>query len=174
MRVFTEEYANGTMETLTTKPITAFQIVLGKFLSVFSLILFAIIPTLIYVISIYYIGESVGNLDLAGILGSYFYLILLCLLFSSVSVYASSIASSQIISFVLSVLLNTLFYYGFDALSQFTFLQKIDLIIQQIGVSYHYEMMSKGLLRFSDIIYFLSFTFLFIQLTVLVIIERKA
>ena len=174
MRVFTEEYANGTMETLATKPITSFQIVLGKFLSVFSLILFAIIPTLIYVISIYYIGESVGNLDLAGILGSYFYLILLCLLFSSVSVYASSIASSQIISFVLSVLLNTLFYYGFDALSQFPFLQKIDLIIQQIGVSYHYEMMSKGLLRFSDIIYFLSFTFLFIQLTVLVIIERKA
>ena len=174
MRVFTEEYTNGTMETLATKPITSFQIVLGKFLSVFSLVLFAIIPTLIYVISIYYIGESVGNLDLAGILGSYLGLILLCALFSSVSIYASSIASNQIISFILAILLNTLFYFGFDVLSEFSFLHNIDLIIQQIGISFHYEVMSKGLLRFSDIIYFLSFTFLFIKLTELVVIEKKA
>jgi len=174
MRVFTKEYANGTMEILVTKPITSFQIVLGKFLSVFSLVLFAIIPTLIYVISIYYIGESIGNLDLAGILGSYFGLILLCALFSSISIYASSIASNQIISFILAILLNTLFYFGFDVLSEFSFLQNIDLIIQQIGVSVHYEIMSKGLLRFSDIIYFLSCTFLFIKLTELVIIKKKA
>ena len=174
MRMFTEEYANGTMEILATKPITSLQIVLGKFLSVLSLSLFAIIPTLIYVISIYYIGESVGNLDLAGILGSYVGLILLCALFSSVSIYASSIANNQIISFVLAILLNTLFYFGFDVLSEFSFLQNIDLIIQQIGISFHYEMMSKGLLKFSDIIYFLSFTFLFIKLTELVVIEKKA
>ena len=174
MKVFTEEYASGTMETLATKPITSFQIVLSKFLAVFSLVLFTIIPTLIYVISTYYIGESLGNLDLAGILGSYFGLIFLCALFSSVSIFASSIASNQIISFILAILLNTLFYFGFDVLSEFSFFQNIDLIIQQIGVSYHYEMMSKGLLKFSDIIYFLSFTFLFIKLTELVIIERKA
>ena len=155
MRVFTEEYANGTMETLATKPITSFQIVLGKFLSVF------------------YLGETIGNLDLAGILGSYFGLIFLCALFSSVSIYASSIANNQIISFVLAILLNTLFYFGFDVLSELSFLQNIDLIIQKIGVSFHYEMMNKGLLRFSDIIYFLSFTFLFIKLTELVIIKKK-
>ena len=173
MKMFAEEYTNGTMETLVTKPITSFQIVLGKFLAVFSLVLFAIIPTLIYVISIYYIGENIGNLDLAGISGSYFGLIFLCALFSSVSIYASSITSNQIISFVLAILLNTLFYFGFDVLSEFSFLQNIDLIIQQIGISFHYEMMSKGLLKFSDIIYFLSFTFLFIKLTELVVIEKK-
>ena len=174
MKMFAEEYTNGTMETLVTKPITSFQIVLGKFLAVFSLVLFAIIPTLIYVISIYYIGENIGNLDLAGILGSYFGLIFLCALFSSVSIYASSIANNQIISFVLAILLNTLFYFGFDVLSELFFFQNIDLIIQQIGISFHYEMMSKGLLKFSDIIYFLSFTFLFIKLAELVIIEKKA
>jgi len=134
MRVFTEEYTNSTMETLATKPITLFQIVLGKFLAVFSLVLFAIIPTLIYVISIYYIGESIGNLDLAGISGSYF---------------------------------------GFDILSELFFFQNIDLIIQQLGIFFHYDVMSKGLLRFSDIVYFLSFTFLFIKLTELVVTERK-
>ena len=174
MRVFTEEYASGTMETLITKPITAFHIVLGKFLAVFLLVLFAIIPTLIYVVSIYYLGESIGNLDLPGIIGSYIGLIFLCALFSSVSIYASSIAGNQIISFVLAILLNALFYFGFDLLSEISFLQNIDLMIQQIGVSFHYDRMSNGLIKFADVVYFLSFIFLFIKLTVLVIIEKKA
>jgi len=174
MRIFTEEYTSGTMETLITKPITAFNIVLGKFLAIFTLILFAIIPTLIYVVNIYYLGEIIGNLDLAGIIGSYIGLISLCSLFSSVSVYASSIVGNQIISFLLAILLNTLFYFGFDLLSEISLLQNIDLIIQQIGVSFHYDSMSKGLIKFSDVVYFTSFTFLFIKLTELVIIDKKA
>ena len=174
MRIFTEEYTSGTMETLITKPITAFNIVLGKFLAIFTLVLFAIIPTLIYVVSIYYLGESVGNLDLAGIIGSYIGLIFLCTLFSSVSIYASSIASNSIISFILAILLNALFYFGFDLLSKISIFQNIDLMIQEIGVSFHYERMSKGLIRFIDVVYFLSFTFLFIKLTELVIIYKKA
>ncbi|MBT3622000.1 MAG: ABC transporter permease subunit [Flavobacteriales bacterium] len=174
MRIFTEEYTSGTMETLITKPITAFNIVLGKFLAIFTLVLFAIIPTLIYVVNIYYLGEIIGNLDLAGIIGSYIGLIFLCSLFSSVSVYASSIVGNQIISFLLAILLNTLFYFGFDLLSEISLLQNIDLIIQQIGVSFHYDSMSKGLIKFSDVVYFTSFTFLFIKLTELVIIDKKA
>jgi len=174
MRIFTEEYTSGTMETLITKPITAFNIVLGKFLAIFTLVLFAIIPTLIYVVNIYYLGEIIGNLDLAGIIGSYIGLIFLCSLFSSVSVYASSIVGNQIISFLLAILLNTLFYFGFDLLSEISLLQNIDLIIQQIGVFFHYDSMSKGLIKFSDVVYFTSFTFLFIKLTELVIIDKKA
>ena len=67
-----------------------------------------------------------------------------------------------------------LFYFGFDFLSEFVFFQNFDLIIQQIGISFHYEMISKGLIKLSDVIYFLSFTILFIKLTELVINERKA
>jgi len=174
MRVFTEEYTAGTIETLVTKPITSLQIVFAKFLAVFVLVLFSIIPTLIYVVSIYYLGESIGNLDLAGILGSYFGLIFLCSLFTAISIYASSVASSQIISFALAILLNSLFYFGFDVLSELPIFQNIDFIIQQIGISFHYEMMSKGLVKFSDIVYFISFTFLFIKLTELVVNDRKA
>jgi len=174
MRVFTEEYTNGTMETLITKPITSLQIVLGKFMAVIFLIILAIIPTFIYVASIYYLGETVGNLDLASISGSYIGLIFLCALFSSVSIYASSIASNQIIAFVLAIVLNALFYLGFDLLSEISFFQNIDLIIQQFGVSFHYERMSKGLIKFSDVIYFISFTYLFIKITELVVVEKKA
>jgi ABC-2 type transport system permease protein len=75
---------------------------------------------------------------------------------------------------VLAILLCSLFYFGFDLLSKFLFFQNFDLIIQQIGISFHYEMISKGLIKLSDIIYFLSFTILFIKFTELVINERKA
>ena len=75
---------------------------------------------------------------------------------------------------MLAILLNTLFYFGFDLLSEISLLQNIDLIIQQIGVSFHYDSMSKGLIKFSDVVYFTSFTFLFIKLTELVIIDKKA
>ena len=150
------------------------QIILAKFLAVFVLVLFAILPTLIYVVSIYYLGESIGNLDLAGIMGSYFGLIFLCALFSAISIFASSLANNQIISFAFAILLSTLFYFGFDVLSELSIFKNFDLIIQQIGISFHYEMMSKGLVKLTDIIYFSSFTILFIKLTELVITERKS
>ena len=174
MRIFSEEYSLGTIETLITRPITSLQIVLAKFLAVFILVLFTIMPTFIYVVSIYYLGESIGNLDLAGIMGSYFGLIFLCALFSSISIYASSLASNQIISFAFAISISTLFYFGFDVLSQLSLFRNFDLFMQQIGISFHYEMMSKGLLKLSDIIYFVSFSILFIKLTELVITERKS
>ena len=174
MRVFSEEYSSGTIESLITKPITSLQIILAKFLAVFVLVLFTIFSTLIYVVSIYFLGESVGNLDLAGITGSYFGLIFLCGLFSSICVYASSLSNNQIISFVFAILLNALFYFGFDLLSEVYFFQNFDLIIKQIGISFHYEMISKGLINISDIIYFISFTILFILLTEIVIYERNS
>ena len=174
MRVFSEEYSSGTIESLITKPITSLQIILAKFLAVFVLVLFTIFSTLIYVVSIYFLGENVGNLDLAGITGSYFGLIFLCGLFSSICVYASSLSNNQIISFVFAILLNTLFYFGFDLLSEVYFFQNFDLIIKQIGISFHYEIISKGLINISDIIYFISFTILFILLTEIVIYERNS
>tara|TARA_B100000767_G_C19664951_1_gene492668 strand:- start:278 stop:1009 length:732 start_codon:yes stop_codon:yes gene_type:complete len=173
MRIFTEEYSSGTIENLITKSITTVQIVLAKFFAVFVLVIFAILPTLIYVASIYYLGENIGNLDLAGIMGSYLGLIFLCTLFSAISVYASSLSSNQIISFVFAILLCTLFYFGFDILCKLLFFKNFDFFIQKIGISFHYEMMSKGLVKLSDIIYFVSFTILFLKLTELVITERK-
>ena len=129
MRIFTEEYSSGTIEPLITKPITSLQIILAKFLAVLVLVLFAILPTLIYVVSIYYLGESIGNLDLAGIMGSYFGLIFLCALFSAISIFASSLANNQIISFAFAILISTLFYFGFDVLSELSIFKDFDLII---------------------------------------------
>ena len=165
MRVFAEEFNTGTIETLMTKPITAFNIVLAKYLAVLSLILISIIPTIIYVVSIYFLGEIIGNLDLASIVGSYIGLILLSSIFSAISVYASSLSSNQIVAFILAIIICSFFYFGLDLLSQVPLLLSVDLIIQKIGISFHYNMLSKGLIKLSDFVYFISISLLFIKLT---------
>ncbi len=174
MRVFAEEFNTGTIETLIAKPITAFNIVLAKYLAVLSLILISIIPTIIYVVSIYFLGELIGNLDLASIVGSYIGLILLSSIFSAISIYASSLSSSQIVAFILAIIICSFFYFGLDFLSQAPLLLSVDLIIQKFGISFHYNMLSKGLIKLSDFIYFISVSLLFIKLTEGVIKNRNS
>jgi ABC-2 type transport system permease protein len=174
MRVFAEEFNVGTIETLLTKPITAINIVLAKYLAVITLILISIIPTIIYVVSIYFLGEIIGNLDLASIVGSYIGLILLSSIFSAISVYASSLSSNQIVAFILAIIICSFFYFGLDFLSQVPLLLSVDLIIQKIGISFHYNMLSKGLIKLSDLVYFISVSLLFIKLTEGVIKSRNS
>jgi ABC-2 type transport system permease protein len=173
MRVFSEEFNTGTIETLITKPISSFEIVTAKFFAVLSLVIIAILPTITYVISIYFLGETTGNLDLAAVVGSYIGLILLSSIFSSISVYASSLSSNQIVAFILAIIMSSFFFFGFDILSQLPYLQIVDLILQKIGISYHYNMMSKGLLKVSDLVYFMSVSLLFIKLTEVVIKNKN-
>ncbi len=173
MRVFSEEFNTGTIETLITKPISSFEIVTAKFFAVLSLVIIAILPTITYVISIYFLGETTGNLDLAAIIGSYIGLLLLSSIFSSISVYASSLSSNQIVAFILAIFMSSFFFFGFDILSQLPYLQIVDLTLQKIGISYHYNMMSKGLLKVSDLVYFMSVSLLFIKLTEVVIKNKK-
>ena len=173
MRVFSEEVNTGTIETLITKPISSFEIVTAKFFAVLSLVIIAISPTITYVISIYFLGETTGNLDLAAVVGSYIGLILLSSIFSSISVYASSLSSNQIVAFILAIIMSSFFFFGFDILSQLPYLQIVDLTLQKIGISYHYNMMSKGLLKVSDLVYFMSVSLLFIKLTEVVIKNKN-
>jgi ABC-2 type transport system permease protein len=173
MRIFAEEYNSGTIEILLTKPISVIQIIVAKYLAVLVLVCLSIFPTIIYVISIYYLGETIGNLDLASIFGSYLGLIFLSSVFSSVSVFSSALSSSQIISFIISIFLCVLFYFGFDLLSELSFLHSFDLLIQKVGISYHYQNLSKGLLRLTDFVYFLSVSFLFLKLNEQLILSRK-
>ena len=173
MRTFSEEYNSETIETLVTKPITAFQIVFGKFLAILTLIFVSIFPTVLYIITIYFLGETVGNIDLAGVIGSYVGLFLLSSIFASICVFASSLSNNQIIAFVLGIIIATVFYFGFDLLSKFPALQSIDILLQKMGISYHYNIMSKGLIRLSDVVYFSSISFIFLKLSEVVILSKK-
>ena len=77
MRFFSEEKRSGTAELLFTRPVSTSGVVLGKFLAGWALVLFSVLPTLCYVVALYYLAEPVGNLDLGGIAGSYLGLVLL-------------------------------------------------------------------------------------------------
>lgn len=174
MRSFAEEMQSGTLEMLLTKPVTELEIVSGKFLASLSLCFIALLPTILYYFSIYYLGSPVGNIDSGAVLGSYVGLIFLAAGFSAVGIFTSSLFKNQIVAFLASSALCFIFYFGFYFISKLPiFFGKTDDLVQKLGMDYHYEALSKGLIDLRDVIYFLSLIFLFIYLTVESLKSRK-
>ncbi len=171
MKSFAEEKKMGTLELLLTKPLSDWSVVLGKFLATWALVFLALVPTVIYYFSVYKLGNPVGNVDSAGVMGSYIGLALLAMIFSAFGLFASSLTSNQIVSFILAAFLCFLIYIGFDSLSSFG--GNAALSIKQLGIIYHYESLSKGLVDSRDVIYFLSVTGFILLTTKLVISSRQ-
>lgn len=161
MRSFSDEKKQGTLELLLTKPISKLQIVLGKYFGALILIIIALLPTLLYVYTIYQLGNPVGNLDFGSTLGSYFGLLFLIASYTAIGVFASTLSENQIVAFLIAISICFLFYIGFEGLSDFT----SSLFLEQLGMSYHFKSMSRGVLDSRDIVYFLSITIFFIILT---------
>ncbi len=173
MRSFAEEKKSGTIEILLTKPLTDFQIVLAKYTAGIVLVLFALLPTLLFYFSIYKLGSPAGNIDSGGAAGSYIGLLLLASAFVSIGVFASSVTENQIVAFILSLFLIFVVYAGFDSLSGLALFGSVDNIIQQLGINYHYTSLSRGVIDTRDVIYFLSLNGLFLLLTKTVLESRK-
>jgi ABC-2 type transport system permease protein len=161
MRSFSDEKKQGTLELLLTKPISNLNIVLGKYFGALILILIALLPTLLYVYTIYQLGSPVGNLDMGSTMGSYFGLLFLAASYTAIGVFASSLTDNQIVAFILAAFICFLFYIGFEGIAEFT----SSNFIEQLGMSIHFKSMSRGVLDTRDIIYFLSVTLFFILLT---------
>ena len=174
MRSFAEENQNGTIELLTTKPLSDFQIVFGKFLACLTLVAFALIPTILYYITVYELGAPKGNLDSGAILGSYIGLILLAAVFVAIGLFASSLANNQIVGFILATFLCFILYYAFFFFSKLPiFVGKVDDVVQMIGIDYHYASISRGVIDSRDVIYFFTLSGLFIYLTLTSLDRRK-
>jgi ABC-2 type transport system permease protein len=163
MRSLSDEIRLGTIEILKTKPISDWQIVLGKFLGALLLILFALIPTLIYAYSIIQLGNPVGNLDIGATIGSYMGLLFLASAFTSVGLFTSTYSSNQIVAFMLGVIISFFMFYGFEALADLG----ISETLRNFGLYEHYKSISRGVIDTSDIVYFVSVTIFFLFLTFL-------
>jgi ABC-2 type transport system permease protein len=172
MRSFAEEKKAGTMELLLTKPLTNWDILLGKFFACFLLVLFSLLPTVIYYVSIHQLGNPVGNIDTPGVIGSYVGLILLGAVFCSIGIFASSITPNQIVSFIVAAFLCFIVYTGFDSIATLDSVKDYALTVRQWGITYHYESISRGLLDSRDLIYFLSVTWLILFLTRIILAAR--
>lgn len=173
MRSFAEERRTGTIEMLLTKPLSDWQIVGAKYLAGIALVILALIPTFIYYISVSRLAVPVGNIDHGGIWGSYIGLFFLSATFVSIGIFCSSITNNQILAFILSVFLCGFFYIGFDLIYSMALFGKIDLFIQQLGMSAHYSSMSRGVIDTRDLLYFISVIVLFLSLTKLTLSSRK-
>ncbi|MCW5911752.1 MAG: gliding motility-associated ABC transporter permease subunit GldF [Cyclobacteriaceae bacterium] len=170
MKSFAEEKKLGTLELLLTKPLSDWDVVLGKFLAAFALVLLALAPTVIYYFSVYKLGNPVGNIDSAGVWGSYIGLALLAMVFCAIGLLASSLTTNQIVSFILAAFLCFLIYTGFDSLATFG---NNALLMKQLGILYHYDSLSKGLVDSRDVIYFISVTALVLVITKTIIGSRQ-
>ena len=163
MRTLAEEKQSGTIELLATRPISDWQIVGGKFLACWLLVAFALLPTLLYYVTVYQLGSPKGNLDTGGIAGSYIGLLLLAGAFTAIGVLASSLTNNQIVAFVLATFLCFFMYLGFDFLSRLPiFYGKTDDLVQSIGMDYHYNALSRGVLDTRDLVYFGSIITVFL------------
>jgi ABC-2 type transport system permease protein len=174
MRSFADEFRTGTIEWLSTKPVTEIDIIIGKYLATVALIVFALLPTLLYVYTINNLSFPGISPDWGAITGSYFGLFFLAASFGAVGIFCSSLTSNQVVGFLISLLSCYLLYTGFEHLSKLpSFSEGIDYYLSMIGMEFHYNSISRGLIDSRDVVYFLSIITLFIALTRFSLVSRR-
>lgn len=167
MRLYAEEQRQGTFELLMTSPVTAYQVLIGKFLACFSL--YAIIEvgavSLLGVLSYYAVVEW------GPILSALLAVLLLGASFISVGIFASSLTENQIVAVVISFFLLLLLWF-IDWSSRF-----VDPvwagILRYLSIVAHMDDMNRGVIDTMDVAFFFSLTALFLFLTHTVIESRR-
>ncbi|HZH99803.1 MAG TPA: ABC transporter permease subunit [Flavisolibacter sp.] len=165
MRSMADEYRSGTFEILRTRPLTPGQIVMGKFWGAYIIALIALVPTFIYYFSLNSLAANAG-IDAGAAFGSYIGLALLTAVFTAIGICTSSYTNNAVVAFIISVIACSVLYYGFRAMSQLpAFENGADYYIEMLGIDFHYNSISRGVIDTRDMIYFLSVTAFFLLLT---------
>ena len=173
MRSFAEEKKTGTIEILSTKPVTDFQIIMGKYLAGMVLVLLSLIPTILYYVTISRLANPVGNIDSGALWGSYLGLLFIGGAYLAAGLFASALTDNQIVSFILGMVLCLFFYFILEQLRQMDFLKSLDVVFEGLSIKSHYVSISRGVLDTRDLTYFLSFILVFLLMTKTLIQSRK-
>ena len=165
MRSFADEYKSGSFEILKTLPLTPSQIVCGKFFGVLLVIITALLPTIVYAVSIQQLSVS-GGIDIGASIGSYMGLLLLGAVFTAVGICASSYTNNTVLAFIAGAFVCFLLFNGFDAISKLpAFKAGPDYYIEMLGINFHYRSISRGVLDTRDLLYFGGIVVLFLFIT---------
>ena len=165
MRSMADEYKSGTFEILKTLPLSPAQIVCGKYCGCLLVVAVALIPTVIYGISIQQLSAK-GGIDIGAAAGSYLGLLMLGAAYTSVGICTSSLTNNTVVAFILAAFICFLLYSGFTAVSRLpVFAAGADYYIEMLGIDFHYRSISRGVIDTRDIIYFLAVIFLFLTIT---------
>jgi ABC-2 type transport system permease protein len=173
MRMISEEKRTGTLDLLYTRPVSELQIILAKFFASWALVLFSLIPTLVYFWSVSRLGSPPGNIDAGGTWGSYIGLLFLGGIYAAIGVFASSLTGNQIVAFIVAVFLSFFTYLGFEFISGLANLGQTTYFLSRLGISYHYNSISRGVIDSRDLLYFLGVMALFISGTRTVLQSSK-
>jgi ABC-2 type transport system permease protein len=167
MKLFAEELGVGSYETLLTLPVTAVDIILGKFFAATAFVAAMLVPTLAYPLCIAFLGD----LDPGPVIGGYAGAVFLGAAFASVGIFASSLTRNQIIAFIVGMIIC----FSLTILDQmlYFFPPKLVAVISYLGAHTHFENIAKGIVDTRDLLYFLSVVFLALFGTNLVMEEKK-
>tara|TARA_B100000809_G_scaffold213624_1_gene218082 strand:+ start:46804 stop:49164 length:2361 start_codon:yes stop_codon:yes gene_type:complete len=169
MRSFSDEIQSGTIEILKTKPVSSLQLIGGKFFAILIIILCTLIPTLVYVYSIYKLALPIGNIDFGSLIGSYLGLLFLASSFISIGLWISSFTKNQLVAILASIVLS---YLLFSGIQEFSFLVP-EYNLEKLGMYSHFSSITRGVLDSRDLIYFLSITLLFLAIALYKLSVRK-
>jgi ABC-2 type transport system permease protein len=165
MRSFADEFRSGTFEILQTKPLSRWQLVAGKYVGSLGVVIIALVPTIIYAISVQQLSSS-GGIDMGGTIGSYIGLIFLAGVFVAIGIGCSSLTNNAVVAFIAGAFLCFILYSGFNAISRIPAFQSgADYYIEMLGIDFHYRSVSRGVVDTRDIIYFLSIISFFLIFT---------
>lgn len=165
MRSLADEYKAGTFELLKTMPLTPAQIVWGKFYGSLLVVITALLPTIIYAVSVQQLSIT-GGIDIGATIGSYIGLVFLGAVFTAIGICASSVTNNTVVAFISGAFVCFLLYNGFDAISKLpVFNAGLDYYIEMMGINFHYRSISRGVIDSRDIIYFIGIIVLFLFIT---------
>lgn len=167
MRVFSEEQRSGSLETLLTLPVTAFDVVLGKFLASFIFTVVMIAPSVFYAIT----AAFFGTLDMGPIIGGYLGALFLAASFTAIGIFTSVLTKNQIIAFFIAFTVSIVLVM----VDQFLVFLPAGIVtfLQYLSAGSHFTSISRGIIDSRDLIYFTSLTIIFFTLTVKTLDSRR-
>ncbi|MBI9069493.1 MAG: ABC transporter permease subunit [Salinivirgaceae bacterium] len=154
MRSLAEETRSGTIELLLTKPINHQQVVWGKYLATFLLVVIALALTIPYYITV----ASIGNIDHGAVISGYFGLLLMSSAYIGIGLFASSITNNQIVSFLLALLIGVFFHILFGVFGS-NLSGILGKVFYYLSMNTHFESITRGVIDTKDLIYFATITY---------------
>lgn len=151
MRLLAEENRVGTIELLLTKPVTDWQVVVGKFLSTLILIAIAVALTLPYYITV----ANLGNVDHGAVLTGYFGLLLMSAAYISIGLFASSITNNQLVAFLITLFIGIFFHIISNVISQ-SVSGWASQLFNYLSIQTHFNSIARGVIDTRNLVYFAS------------------
>ena len=166
MRLFSEERHSGSLEILLTLPVASLDVVLGKFFAAVAFSSVMLAPTLIYLVTVIFVGSP----DPGPVIGGYFGAIFLAAAYAAVGILASSATKNQITAFIISWAIC----FALWLVDKVTIFLPPSLgFIAYLGTDFHFQNIGRGIIDLRDVVYFISICAVALMISLRIIEERR-